>query len=69
MMTIGEYIMSVTYKWKNLAEVAAYFEGRAVHLREQIESAKPKQVAELRHCAAAYEDVAHVLRNTILGDA
>jgi hypothetical protein len=58
--------MGIVYKWKNLAEVAAYFEGVAARHRSQIASAKPKHAAELRHCAAAYEDVAHVLRNTVL---
>jgi hypothetical protein len=66
MMTIGECIMGVIYKWKNLAEVAAYFEGVAARQRSQIEGAKPKHVIELRSEAAAYEDVAHVLRNTVL---
>jgi len=62
--------MTVTYKWRNLAEVATYFEERGKQNRRALElySGRPKSLraVELRVEAAAYENVAHVLRDTEL---
>jgi hypothetical protein len=59
--------VAVIYKFKTLGELAAYFEAKAVDLRATITlNAKKREAETLKRQASIYEEVGHVLRNTII---
>jgi hypothetical protein len=67
--------MTVTYKFRSLNELAAYYDGKAQELRERLvrmRSSKAKQIdiARVSGEALSLEMVVHQLRNTtITGEA
>lgn len=65
--------MSVTYHYKNLGELAAYFESKAVELRERATDTRSRGStttlrirASLVGEASGYESAAYILRNTVI---
>jgi hypothetical protein len=58
--------MSLTYRFKSLNELAAYFEGKATDIRKGCEGSdikKQRRREELIR-AVEMESIAHILRNT-----
>lgn len=60
--------MTITYHYKNLGELAAFYENKALELRDQAKglSIKTRKFQDRVIEASAYESVAYVLRNSIL---
>lgn len=57
----------VTYRFKNLQEMAEYFEDKAKQSEKIASTAGPQIKFRFTHEAAAYYDVVNILRNTKIG--